>query len=70
MDRAPSGQENEDWHSSKSTTLERAKYLLETGLYADCEFLVGGSDGSDQEVYLSTSFNYLTIWNLFVHFSS
>ena len=52
MDSAACAQQHEDWHSSKFTTLERAKYLLETGLYADCEFLVGGSDGSDQEVYL------------------
>jgi len=60
MDRVPCGQAHGDWHSSKCTTLERAKYLLETGLYADCEFLVGGSDGSDgAEVYLLFSFYYL-----------
>lgn len=37
--------------SSKfSTTFDRDKHLLETGLYADCEFLVGGDYGTDQEV--------------------
>ena len=37
--------------SSKfTTTFDRDKHLLETGLYADCEFLVGGDNGTDQEV--------------------
>ncbi len=43
--------EDQDWQSSKSSTLERAEYLLETGLYADCEFFVGGdNDGTEKEV--------------------
>ncbi len=41
---------NLDWQTSKSSVVERTKHLLKTGLYADCEFLVGGDDGSDQEV--------------------
>ena len=29
--------------------LDRGKYLLQSGLYADCEFLVG--NGTEKEVY-------------------
>jgi len=38
------------WQTTKSTLLERANYLFETSQHADCEFLVGGTDGSEQEV--------------------
>ncbi len=37
--------------SNKFTTpFDRDKHLLETGLYSDCQFLVGGDNGTDQEV--------------------
>ncbi len=42
-------QVSQDWQSSKSTIAERAKRMLMTGLYADCQFLVG-AHGSNQEV--------------------
>jgi len=40
---------SQDWQTSKTTSAERAKHLLMTGLFADCQFLVG-ANGSDQEV--------------------
>ena len=46
---------SQDWQSSKTTSAERAKHLLMTGLFADCQFLVG-ANGSDQEV--NTLFPY------------
>lgn len=44
---------SQDWQISKLTSVERAKHLLETGLYADCEFLVGDDekDGTEKEVF-------------------
>ena len=42
-------QVSQDWQSSKSTIAERAKRMLMTGLYADCQFLVGAHE-SNQEV--------------------
>jgi len=43
----------QDLQISKLTSVERAKHLLETGLYADCEFLVGDDekDGTEKEVF-------------------
>jgi len=41
---------SQDWQTSKTTIAERAKHLLKTGLFADCQFLVG-AHGSNQEVY-------------------
>jgi len=38
-----------DWQSARCTLLDRAKHLLETGLFADLEFLVGDNHG-DKEV--------------------
>ncbi len=38
-----------DWQSARCTLLYRAKHLLETGLFADLEFLVGDNHG-DKEV--------------------
>lgn len=40
---------NQDWQTGKSTVVERAKHLLDSGLCVDCQFLVG-ANGSDQEV--------------------
>jgi len=40
---------SQDWQIGKTTVVERAKHLLNSGLYADCEFLVG-ANGSEQEV--------------------
>lgn len=54
---------SQDWQTRKSTLLEQAEYLFESGQYSDCEFIVGGNDGGEQEVgtfspnFLST---YLT----------
>lgn len=39
----------QDWQTSKTTAVERAKHVLMTGLFADCQFLVGAY-GSGQEV--------------------
>jgi len=44
------GEVSQDWQTSKTTIAERAKHLLKTGLFADCQFLVG-ADGSNQEVH-------------------
>jgi len=41
---------NQDWQSSKFTSVERAKHLLETGLHADCEFFVGDGVSTVKEV--------------------
>ncbi len=47
----PTGPSHVDWQSCKFTKLlEKANHFLETGLYSDCEFLVGDNEG-DQEVY-------------------
>ena len=35
---------SEDWQIAKVTNAERARHMLETSLYSDCEFLVGGND--------------------------
>lgn len=35
---------NVDWQVDKKSNSERAKYLFETGLYCDCEFLVGNEE--------------------------
>jgi len=43
------GEMSQDWQTGKTTIAERAKHLLNSGLYADCEFLVG-ANGSNQEV--------------------
>ncbi len=37
-----------DWQSTKHTPLDRAKHLLETGLNADVEFLVGSKHGKKE----------------------
>ena len=51
MSGAPTGPFRMNCQSSKcATLLNRAKQFMETGFYADCEFLVG-ENGSDQEVY-------------------
>jgi len=57
MSRASYRQAHEDWQIRKYRTLERTKHLLETGLYADCEFLVG-ADESDKEVSTKFHFKY------------
>jgi len=41
---------NQDWQSSKFTSVERSKYLLETGLHADCEFFVGDGVSTVKEI--------------------
>ena len=41
-----------DWQIAKMTNGDRARHMLETSLYADCEFVVGGDDGV-KEVYLN-----------------
>ena len=33
-----------DWQVEKKTNADRAKFLLETSLYCDCQFLVGNED--------------------------
>ena len=33
-----------------TTSFDRDKHLFETGLYSDCQFLVGGDNGTGQEV--------------------
>lgn len=35
---------NVDWQVDKKSNSERAKYLFETSLYCDCEFLVGNEE--------------------------
>ncbi len=40
----------EDWQTGDLTIEERAKHILMTGLYTDCQFLVG-ANGCEQEVY-------------------
>ena len=41
---------SQDWQIGKTSVVERARHLLNSGLHADCEFLVG-ANGSDQEVF-------------------
>ena len=41
----------QDWQIAKLTSVERAKHLLETGRYADCEFLVGDGVLTPKEVF-------------------
>ena len=43
-----------DWQIAKMTNGDRARHMLETSLYADCEFLVGGND-EVKEVYFNIS---------------
>ncbi len=45
---------NLDWQIAKMTNGDRARHMLETSLYADCEFLVGGND-EVKEVYFNIS---------------
>ena len=45
-----------DWQMAKMTNSDRARHMLETSLYADCEFLVGGDD-EVKEVYLNILFS-------------
>ncbi len=52
----PDSVNNQDWQSSKLTTLDRTKHILETSLYADCDFLVG----DEKEVLFSYSKFYLS----------
>jgi len=47
------GEVSQDWQTSKSTIAQRATHLLMTGLYTDCQFLVG-ANGRDQEVYINS----------------
>ena len=35
---------NVDWQVDKKCNADRAKYMFETSLYCDCEFLVGNED--------------------------
>ena len=35
---------NVDWQVDKKSNSDRAKYLFETSLYCDCEFLVGNEE--------------------------
>ncbi len=54
MANSPLGQahavEMKDWQTGELTLVKRAKHVLMTGLYTDCQFLVG-ANGSHQEVY-------------------
>jgi len=34
-------EDDPDWQSQKHTPVDRAKHMLDTGLYSDLEFLVG-----------------------------
>ena len=41
---------NVDWQVDKKSNSDRAKYLFETALYCDCEFLVGNEE--EKEVFI------------------
>ncbi len=45
-----------DWQIAKMTNCARARHMLETSLFADCEFLVASDDGVE-EVYLNFWFS-------------
>ena len=36
-----------DWQNECKSRGERAKYILENGLFTDCEFLVGSDEGKE-----------------------
>lgn len=42
---------SKDWQCSKFKSVDRAKHLLETGLHADYEFLVGDDVSVVKEVF-------------------
>ena len=48
--------DDSDWQSQKQTPMDRAKHMLETGLYSDLEFLVG-----DERQVLKFSKNFSSL---------
>lgn len=45
-----------DWQIEKNTNAERARHMLDTSLYSDCEFLVGNEDDKKVRIVLSRLF--------------
>ena len=52
---------NVDWQVDKKCNADRAKYMFETSLYCDCEFLVGNED--EKEVICKIFRNVLSMSN-------
>lgn len=56
---------NVDWQVEKKCNAERAKYMFETSLYCDCEFLVGNEE--EKEVISVNKYFKSHILHLFVN---